>query len=64
MPTIKKGSTGKAVKIWQIILGVEADGIFGQITHGKSLEWQKKHGLVADGIIGKNTWNYALNNLK
>ena len=64
MPQIKKGSKGKAVKIWQIILGVEADGIFGAITHGKTLDWQKKHGLVADGIVGKNTWKVALDSLK
>ncbi len=64
MPTIKKGSTGKAVKIWQIILGVTADGVFGVITDANTRKYQKEHGLAVDGVVGKNTWNYALNNLK
>jgi hypothetical protein len=64
MPTIKKDSKGKAVKIWQIILGVTADGVFGAITESNTKKYQKAHGLAIDGIVGKNTWNYALNNLK
>lgn len=64
MPTIKKGSKGKAVKIWQIIIGVTADGVFGAVTDANTRKYQKEHGLSVDGIVGKNTWNYALNNLK
>ena len=32
MNTIKKGSKGNAVKVWQIIIGTTADGIFGSGT--------------------------------
>lgn len=39
MKTIKKGSTGKAVKIWQVIIGVTADGIFGSGTETKTETW-------------------------
>lgn len=63
MPTIKKGSKGKAVKIWQIILGftgVELDGDFGKKTDAATKEWQEKNGLAVDGIVGKNSWKAGL----
>lgn len=60
MPVIKKGSRGKAVKIWQIIIGVNADGIFGQKTLEATLNFQKKKKLEVDGIVGKNTWKAGL----
>lgn len=56
MPTIKKGSKGKAVCIWQIVLGLTADGIFGDKTVDATKTFQKKHYLTVDGIVGKNTW--------
>ena len=63
MPTIKKGSTGKAVKIWQIIVGTTADGIFGVNTEKKTKTFQQNHGLVVDGIVGKNSWKVGLERL-
>lgn len=60
MPTIKKGSKGKAVQIIQIIVGVTADGDFGAKTYNAVMAFQKKHGLTQDGIVGKNTWKVAL----
>ena len=60
MPAIKKGSRGKAVKIWQIIVGVNADGIFGQATETATKSFQKKVGIAQDGIVGKNSWRYGL----
>lgn len=56
MPTIKKGSTGNAVKIWQIIVGVDADGDFGSKTLTATKKFQKAHNLTVDGIVGTNTW--------
>ncbi len=64
MPTIKKGSIGKAVKIWQIIIGVAADGIFGAQTETATKKFQKKYNLVIDGIVGKNTWKAGLDSVK
>jgi peptidoglycan hydrolase-like protein with peptidoglycan-binding domain len=64
MKEIKKGSKGNAVKVWQIIVGATPDGIFGAITHGKTLAFQKKHGLTQDGIVGKATWKAGLESLK
>lgn len=63
MNTIKKGSKGKAVKVWQIIIGTTADGNFGSGTESMTKTWQKNHGLTADGIVGKNSWKAGLESL-
>ena len=60
MPTIKYGSTGKAVKIVQVILGVTVDGDFGKNTLAAVKAFQKKKGLEVDGIVGANTWKALL----
>lgn len=58
--TIRQGSKGAAVKQWQAIIGVTADGQFGPNTTAATKAWQAGHGLVADGIVGPNTWSAAL----
>ena len=63
MNTIKKGSKGKSVKVWQIIIGTTADGNFGSGTENMTKTWQKNHGLMADGIVGKNSWKTGLESL-
>lgn len=63
MPTIKKGSKGKAVKVWQIIVDVEADGDFGSKTKTATIEFQRKYKLAQDGIVGENTWKVGLESL-
>ena len=63
MNTIKKGSKGNAVKVWQIIIGTTPDGIFGSGTESVTKTWQKNHGLTADGIVGKNSWKAGLESL-
>lgn len=60
MRIIKKGSKGKAVKIWQIIIGVTADGLFGANTEATTKTWQSKHGLTSDGVVGSKTWKAGL----
>lgn len=60
MKTIKKGSKGNAVKVWQIIIGAAADGIFGSGTESATKTWQSKHGLAADGIVGAKSWKAGL----
>ena len=64
MPTIKKGSKGQIVKIWQVIIGVNVDGEFGPITDSKTRVFQKEHGLVVDGIVGKNTWKVGFDTIR
>lgn len=60
MKTIKKGSRGKAVMIWQIIVGANPDGDFGSNTDAKTRTFQKNHGLKVDGIVGENSWKVGL----
>jgi len=55
-PILSKGSTGDAVKVWQKIIGVTQDGIFGDNTVAATKVWQKNHGLLQDGKVGPKTW--------
>jgi Putative peptidoglycan binding domain len=57
---IKQGSSGPDVALWQTIIGVKADGIFGPATAASTKAWQGTHGVAADGIVGPNTWKAAL----
>lgn len=56
----KKGSCGDEVKQIQVVLGLKADGIFGNQTEAAVIKFQKEHGLYPDGIVGKKTLD-ALN---
>lgn len=55
-PVLKVGSKGEAVKEWQKVVSVTADGDFGHNTENATKIWQKSHGLTADGIVGPKTW--------
>jgi len=57
---IKQGSTGPDVALWQTIIGVTADGIFGSGTDAATRKWQSAHGVAPDGVVGPNTWGAAL----
>ena len=63
MKTIKKGSKGNAVKVWQIIVGVTADGIFGSGTEKATKTWQASAGLTVDGVAGPKSWKVGLETL-
>lgn len=62
-PTIKNGSKGQVVKVWQEIVKVDADGVFGSKTTSATKDLQKKAGIQVDGIVGKDTWTAGLNTL-
>lgn len=63
MKTIKRGSEGNAVKVWQIIVGATADGVFGSKTESATKDWQESHGLTVDGIVGPQSWKAGLESL-
>lgn len=63
MRTLRNGSIGKSVKVWQIILDIEPDGIFGPKTLKATKDFQRKNNLVVDGVVGRNTWKAALESL-
>ena len=54
--TVKKGSEGKAVKVVQMCVGAEIDGIFGEKTDTCVRLFQTSRKLAADGVVGKLTW--------
>ena len=56
MPVLKRGSKGKAVKMWQIILDMPANGSFGEKTEAATKKFQKEHNLTVDGVVGFHTW--------
>lgn len=64
-PTLRKGSTGPAVKMWQHYLRtgfplyaskLVEDSSFGPATEITTEAWQRRNGLVADGIVGGISW--------
>lgn len=60
VPELQRGDSGKAVEVWQTILGVNADGDFGPVTQAATVKLQANAGITADGIVGKDTWAKGL----
>lgn len=63
MPVLRKGATGKAVQIWQIICDAEPDGNFGPITLQRTKDFQKLHNIEVDGVVGPISWNTGINSI-
>ncbi len=53
--TLRQGNTGEQVKCLQTKLNITSDGIFGPMTKGAVMLFQKEHNLVQDGIVGPVT---------
>ena len=68
LPTIRKGSSGDAVRIWTTYLhanysyaaNVAPGRYFGGDTDKATREFQRRCGLTADGIVGPKTWAAAV----
>lgn len=63
MKTIRNGSKGNVVKVWQIIVGATPDGVFGGGTESKTKSWQHNNGLEDDGVVGPKSWKVGLESL-
>lgn len=59
LPTIKKNSKNKYVTMWQLFLGIDADGIFGNNTKASTQAYQTTVNLTADGIVTTVVWDKA-----
>lgn len=55
-PTLRRGMRGEAVKIVQMAVGLNPDGLFGPGTEAAVRAFQRQHGLVPDGIVGPKCW--------
>ena len=51
----KHGDTSDEIRRYQRLLGVPADGIFGDWTHAALLGFQLEKNLIADGRLGPKT---------
>lgn len=63
LPIVKYGSVGRAVMVWQTIVGVETDGEFGKNTKAATLQFQKANGLEQDAEVGSLTWAAGLKSI-
>jgi peptidoglycan hydrolase-like protein with peptidoglycan-binding domain len=54
--TVRKGSSGAAVKALQKALGISADGLFGPQTDGAVRAFQGRKKLTVNGVVAKSTW--------
>ena len=55
-PTLRRGDTGKFVKVLQAKLNAQVDGFFGPVTEAAVRVFQRDRGLVPDGIVGPKSW--------
>lgn len=55
--SLRKGCYAEAV---QLLVGADADGIFGRKTKAAVEAYQKDHGLTDDGIVGEKTWSMLI----
>lgn len=56
-PRLRLGDRGPDVEELQRLLGVAADGVFGEDTDAAVKAFQAARGLAADGVVGPYTWD-------
>lgn len=63
LPTIRKGSKGKAVRILQALLYINVTGEFDLNTEDSCKYFQNKAKVAVDGICGPKTWKKILEDI-
>lgn len=64
LPMLRRGDTGKAVKIWQLIIGENPDGEFGWMTAVGTSTFQAANDLEVDGVVGPESWGAGLKTIE
>lgn len=64
LPILRYGDVGKAVKMWQMVLGLTQDGEFGKDTLAATLQFQRASDLEDDGEVGPLTWAAGLKTIE
>lgn len=59
-PTLKLGSAGKDVLVWQGYLEIPKTGIFAAPDEAATKKWQAANDLIADGVVGASSWQKML----
>lgn len=59
-PRLRRGDSGPAVVDLQTLLGIEADGDFGEDTDAAVRAFQLRNNLFVDGVVGSHTWGILL----
>lgn len=62
MKMLKKGDRGEEVKRLQRLLGITADGIFGDATRRAVVRFQMNSEITVDGVVGNETWTLLMTN--
>ena len=65
LPTLRIGSSGDGVRLWQRLLNSDSkrgvtlsvDGAFGPLTETSTKHWQSRRKLTVDGVVGPKSWN-------
>lgn len=60
LPILRLGAKGNAVKLVQLIVSADPDGIWGPKTDAAVKAWEKKYRLEEDGLFDKPDWQVAL----
>ena len=60
LPILRLGAKGNAVKLVQLIVGADPDGIWGPKTDAAVKAWEKKYRLEEDGLFDKPDWQVVL----
>ena len=57
LPNVHVNDSGEYVRYLQTLLNIPEDGVYGQETYDKVVEFQLTNELDPDGVVDQQTWN-------